>query len=59
MAKTALKSKKFEKIGKFSRFWVILGSLGSTKKFQKPPNTYRTKLKLCELNFMGNTLEVI
>ena len=40
MTKTALKRKKNEKIGKFSHFWVILVSLGSTKKVQKPPQIH-------------------
>ena len=42
----------------FGYFWVILGSLGSTKKVRKSPQIQYTKLNLCELNSMGNTLKV-
>ena len=47
---------RFCKISPFwGQFWVIMGS---TKKIQKSPQKHRTKLASCELNSMGNTLQV-
>ena len=42
----------------FLIFGVILGYLGSTKNSRSFQNIYRTKLNLCELNSMGNTLQI-
>ena len=51
---------KIEKFWSFhylwSHYWVILGSLGSTKKVQKSTSTYRMILILRQLNSMGGTL---
>ena len=57
--KTFLKWKLLQIFSFWGHFWVILGSLGSTKKSPEIlTNTNRTKLNLCELNSMGNTLKV-
>ena len=40
-------------------FWIIMGIFWSfPKKSKNPLSTYHTKLNLCELSSMGNTLKV-
>ena len=57
-----MKTLKIEKFLSFYHFWGPFGSIcshfrHSQKSSKISTNTYRTKLNLCELNSMGNTLQ--